>query len=516
MVTPELELNGFLGYDDLEEEVGIELGGVYNFTRTSVRPPATATPTNFQTYDVGLRYTFSSPPLARPVRRAGLCLPPSPRPPLWQQLRHRCRFLRSPVGSARPCSRQQGGADAFQFRTGFVFASRCAVMAAIRGRMRITSRSHDLRFPALATLRRCWAWCCSSGSAQGMASLAVYVGKDLTRDGSVLLAGFGDEPSSHWLSIVPRQQHPEGATIRVGADGPAGWGNSLPGELIEIPQARETFRYLSMDYSEFAGFPAPLTNGGMNEHGLGVRDVALFSRDELVAMTPDPQRGPQYSDLARIALERARTAREAVEISVELIERHGFTTYGGNSHVFADPEEGWVLLEFAGGQGLWVARRLGSDEIWMNWRGYHRDRLRPDPARRLARRPGLPGAGPLRLLRRRPGLAPSGGTGRVVRRDRGLCPGRSVQRPDRARGPSRAQCTAGHGAGDRRRGPDDSPPCRRQGLLRVRPGGPPACRSDRRPAGPCGSRRARRSPPPSFPGASGWRPSRPNTSATAT
>jgi dipeptidase len=209
------------------------------------------------------------------------------------------------------------------------------------------------------------------GSAQSLASLAVYVGKDLTRDGSVMLAGFGDEPSSHWLSIVPRRQHPQGATLEVGADGPAGWGNSLPGELIEIPQARETFRYISMDYSEFAGFPAPLTNGGMNEHGLGVRDVALFSRDELVAMTPDPQRGPQYSDLARIALERARTAREAVEISVELIERHGFTTYGGNSHVFADPEEGWVLLEFAGGQGLWVARRLGSDEIWMNWRGYH-------------------------------------------------------------------------------------------------------------------------------------------------
>jgi len=213
--------------------------------------------------------------------------------------------------------------------------------------------------------------CVSLGSATSLASLAVYVGKDLTRDGSVMLAGFGDEPSSHWLSIVPRRQHPEGATIEVGADGPAGWGNALPGERIRIPQPRETFRYISMDYSEFAGFPAPLTNGGMNEHGLGVRDVALFSREELVAMTPDPQRGPHYADLARIALERARTAREALDVVVGLIERHGYTTYGGNSHVFADPEEGWVLLEFAGGRGLWVARRLGSDELWMNWRGYH-------------------------------------------------------------------------------------------------------------------------------------------------
>ena len=208
--------------------------------------------------------------------------------------------------------------------------------------------------------------------APSAASVAVYVGKNLTRDGSVLLAGFGDEPSSHWLVVEPRRAHPPGATIAVGATETGGYGGAvLPGELIEIPQVAETFAYLSMDYSYFAGFPAPLTNGGMNEHGLAVRDVALFSRRDLVAMTPVPQHGPQYSDLARIVLERARTAREAVAIATDLIGRHGFTTYGGNSHVFADPNEGWVLLEFAGGEGLWVARRLGPDDIWINWRGYH-------------------------------------------------------------------------------------------------------------------------------------------------
>lgn len=204
------------------------------------------------------------------------------------------------------------------------------------------------------------------------ASVAVYVGKNLTADGSVLLAGYGDEPSSHWLVIMPRRQHAPDATLTVGATETGGYGGAaLPGELIEIPQVAGTNRYISMDYSYFAGFPAPLTNGGMNEHGLAVRDVALFSRSELVAMTPNPQRGPQYSDLARIALERASSAREAVSITVDLIERYGFTTYGGNSHVFADPEEGWVLLEFAGGQGLWVAKRLGPDDVWLNWRGYH-------------------------------------------------------------------------------------------------------------------------------------------------
>ena len=51
------------------------------------------------------------------------------------------------------------------------------------------------------------------------ASVAVYVGKNLTADGSVLLAGYGDEPSSHWLSIVPAQDHPAGTTVTVGATG---------------------------------------------------------------------------------------------------------------------------------------------------------------------------------------------------------------------------------------------------------------------------------------------------------
>lgn len=199
------------------------------------------------------------------------------------------------------------------------------------------------------------------------ASIAIYVGKNLTADGSVLLAGYGDEPSSHWLSIVPARDHLAGATVTVGVTAAA----DMPGELIEVPQASRTFRHISMDYSYFLGLPAPLTNGGLNEHGLAVRDVALFSRQELVDMTPDPQHGLNYSDLARIALERARSAREALEIVTKLIDTYGYATYGGNSHVFADADEGWVLLEFAGGKGLWVARRLGPDDIWLNWRGYH-------------------------------------------------------------------------------------------------------------------------------------------------
>ena len=198
------------------------------------------------------------------------------------------------------------------------------------------------------------------------ASYGIYIGKNLTADGSVFIGGSGDEPSSHWLVVQPRQQHDVDATITVGVTEVARY----PGELTEIPQIAETFKYIAHDYSEFAGFPPPLTNGGLNEHGVAGRDIWAPSRGELREVTPDPQRGPQYSDLARIAMERATTAREAVEIVGALVDEHGFSTYGGNSHLFADDQEGWVLIQMAGGQGLWVAERLGPDDVRFSYPGY--------------------------------------------------------------------------------------------------------------------------------------------------
>ncbi|PAU76948.1 peptidase U34 [Halomonas salipaludis] len=205
-------------------------------------------------------------------------------------------------------------------------------------------------------------------------SIGMYVGSELTEDGTTFLAGFGHEPSSHWLEIIPRQQHPEGATWQVGVTDQA----RIPGELIDIPQVPTTYKYITSNYSEFAGFPPPLTNGGLNEKGVAARDIWSPSRPELVSMSEDaatqtPQTGPQYSDLAKAAMERASSAREAVEIIGGLIDEHGFSTYGGNSHLIADAEEGWVFINFAGGQGLWAAERLGADQVRVLYPGYIHD-----------------------------------------------------------------------------------------------------------------------------------------------
>lgn len=200
-------------------------------------------------------------------------------------------------------------------------------------------------------------------------SLGIYVGSDLTDDGSTLLGGFGHEPSSHWIEIVPRQRHPEDATTTVGVTEEA----DIPGELTEIPQAEETNKYVASMYSEYAGFPPPLTNGGLNEHGVAARDIWSPSREELVEMAEEaaPQTGPQYSDLAKAAMERASTAREAVEVVGGLMDEYGYSTYGGNSHLFADEDEGWVFINYAHPDGdLWAAECLGSDEVRVSYFGY--------------------------------------------------------------------------------------------------------------------------------------------------
>jgi len=187
----------------------------------------------------------------------------------------------------------------------------------------------------------------------------VYVGKNLTADGSVLLGQLGDENSSHWIEVIPHHAWKPDSVLSVGADKEG----IFPGIMIEIPQIAETNKYITVRYSEYKGFPPPLENGGLNEFGVSVVDVWSPSRNELLEMTPKDQKGLSFSDEARVAMERAKTARDAVEIIGGLLNQYGHATYGGNVHLIADAEEGWIIEEFAGGQGIWAAKRLGPDDV---------------------------------------------------------------------------------------------------------------------------------------------------------
>ena len=71
-------------------------------------------------------------------------------------------------------------------------------------------------------------------------SYALYIGKNHTSDGAPYLGGYGDEPSSHWLEIVPRRQRAPGATVTVGVTAES----DFPRSLSEIPQVTETARHI--------------------------------------------------------------------------------------------------------------------------------------------------------------------------------------------------------------------------------------------------------------------------------
>src|SRR5260221_1641075 len=159
-------------------------------------------------------------------------------------------------------------------------------------------------------------------------SYAIYVGANLSRAGCGYVAGYGDEPSSHWLELSPRAEHPAGEEIEVGVTA----ASAMPGVRTTIPQAPVTARHLRVDYSYYRGVPGPLTNGGLNEYGVAVRDVWSASSERLRAMTPPDQRGLNYSDLARVVLERARTAREGVDLICALIGSYGEAPPGGHPH----------------------------------------------------------------------------------------------------------------------------------------------------------------------------------------
>ena len=119
-----------------------------------------------------------------------------------------------------------------------------------------------------------------------------------------------------------------------------------------IPQAEHTFAYFDGNY------------GIMNEHQLMFGECTDGSQTD--GTKPGPGRLFYSAELARVALERCRTAGEAVELIGQLIDTYGF--YGtGETLPVADPKEAWVIEMAPGPEGvpgLWVAQKVPDGEVF--------------------------------------------------------------------------------------------------------------------------------------------------------
>ena len=102
--------------------------------------------------------------------------------------------------------------------------------------------------------------------------------------------------------------------------------------------------------------------GNMNEWQVAIGETTFGGNEELV----DPTGIMDYGSLIYIALQRAKTAREAIKIMTDLVAEYGYYSEG-ESFSIADPNEVWIMEMIGKGQGnkgaLWVAIRIPDGYI---------------------------------------------------------------------------------------------------------------------------------------------------------
>jgi dipeptidase len=102
--------------------------------------------------------------------------------------------------------------------------------------------------------------------------------------------------------------------------------------------------------------------GLMNEHQVSIGETTWGGREEL----SDSLAVVDYGSLMFLALQRAKTAREAITVMTELVAAHGYYS-SGESFSIADPNEAWIMDMISKGKGnkgaVWVARRIPDGYI---------------------------------------------------------------------------------------------------------------------------------------------------------
>ena len=182
-------------------------------------------------------------------------------------------------------------------------------------------------------LALCSAW------VAGMACTNFLVGKEASVDGSTMVSYAADSYALYgFLHHSPAADYAEGAVREV-----KDWDTGKP--LCTIPQVAHTYNVV----------------GNMNEHQLTIGETTWGGRPEL-----ETGEGIDYGSLIYIALERCKTAREAIKCMTDLVAEYGYAS-SGETFSIADPNEVWMMELIGKGKvekgAVWVATRVPDDCI---------------------------------------------------------------------------------------------------------------------------------------------------------
>ena len=211
-----------------------------------------------------------------------------------------------------------------------------------------------------------------AGSFQSAFPCTIIVaGKKATTDGSVIVSHSDGGPDCRFR-VIPRMKFPKGTMT------PVYWGIQDPQQPLDsygdtlgyIPQVEETYQYIHSAYSH------------INEFQLAIGESTMSQKEEL---RTDRDTGKQIMTVEQamiFALQRCKTAREALNLITQLMDTYGFLPSCGPESeclAIADKNEVWILELFSVGPdwnpdsgksgALWAAQRLPDDHVTMipNW-----------------------------------------------------------------------------------------------------------------------------------------------------
>jgi len=185
----------------------------------------------------------------------------------------------------------------------------------------------------------------------------VLVGKNASADGSVMVAHNEDDRGDIIVNLRKIKARDYGAPQRVDLG---------KGAFFETDGRTNGFLWIEATTQEFA-------DSFINDHGVLVTSDSCSSR---VAESDLTDGGIGYM-LRRLMAEKATSARDAIRIAGELIEKYGYRA-GGRTYSIADKNEAWMLAALRGRH--WYAQRVPDDEVAIIPNHYTIRGIRPDDA----------------------------------------------------------------------------------------------------------------------------------------